>query len=343
VSPSCNSEDASWLHCFVDEQFDHSYGVVRHLLVLQRGEHRTFNVDANSCQDNKNTVKHKHVSPAHHSVWPDYSRILGFIKKNKLLQVFNGVPTPDSLEDGKIVAIVGKRGTQAHKNKYEICFKYSCFKPMFMKRDFIEHFLVEDDVAPKQSTLPQPEVSIEARGGTTSRCAATRAAAAKRARRTDPGILTLPELPPLTRAKSTVTDNASLTPRRRVGTTRPIRTPTTTPVSCMTDYAIQIKRFLTKVAVNELGDCPGSESDDDEENPSQGFCMNLLVSDDPWTTHAGISEDTVTIKEEDDVAYVEHNLADSEVESHHGLYWKRDGVLEEPQPKMPKTSGQLKP
>jgi hypothetical protein len=40
---------------------------------------------------------------------------------------------------------------------------------------------------------------------------------------------------------------------------------------------------------------------------------------------------------------VEHNLSDGEVESHHVLYWKRDGVLEEPQRKMPKTSGRLKP
>jgi hypothetical protein len=111
----------------------------------------------------------------------------------------------------------------------------------------------------------------------------------------------------------------------------------------MTGYAPQIRRFLTKVAVNELGDCPGSESDDDEENPPQGLYMNPLVSDNPWTTHAGISEDTVTIEEEDDVAYVEENLADGEVESHHGLYWKRDGVLEEPQRKMPKTIGRLKP
>jgi hypothetical protein len=66
-------------------------------------------------------------------------------------------------------------------------------------------------------------------------------------------------------------------------------------------------------------------------------------NDNPWTTHAGISEDTVTIEEEDYVASVEENLADGEVEYHHGLYWKRDGVLEEPQRKMLKTSGWLKP
>jgi hypothetical protein len=64
---------------------------------------------------------------------------------------------------------------------------------------------------------------------------------------------------------------------------------------------------------------PGSESDDNEENPSQGFYMNPLVSDYSWTTHAGISEDTVIIEEEDIVAYVEENLSEGEVESHHGL------------------------
>jgi hypothetical protein len=143
---------------------------------------------------------------------------------------------------------------------------------------------------------------------------------------------------------STITDNASLTPRRRgVTANQPIQTPTTTPVPYMTVSATQIRRFLTKVAVNELGDCPGSESDDDEENPYQGFYMYPLVSEDPRKTHYGISLDNVTIEEEDDVAYVEQNFADGEVESHHGLYWKRDGVLEQPQRKMPKTIGKLKP
>jgi hypothetical protein len=69
--------------------------------------------------------------------------------------------------------------------------------------------------------------------------------------------------------------------------------------------------------------------------------MNPLASDNPWKTHAGISEDTVSTEEEDDVAYVDQNIADCEVESHHGLNWKRDGVLEEPQYKMPKMSGRL--
>jgi hypothetical protein len=229
-------------------------------------------------------------------VWPDYSCLLEFIKKNKQLQVFNGVPPQDSLEDGKIVAIVGKRGTQAHKNKYEMCFEYYSFKPMFMKRDVIERFLVEGDVAPRQSTLPPPEVSIEAHGGTTSSRAATHAAAVKRARRTAPGISTLPELPRLTCATTNEIDTAALTPRRRGGTaSQPIQ-PTKTPVSYMTGYAPQIRRFVTKVTVNELGDCPSSESDNDEENPSQGFYMNPLVSDDSWTTHAGISEYTGTIE-----------------------------------------------
>jgi hypothetical protein len=151
-------------------------------------------------------------------VRPDYSRLLEFIKKNKRLQVFNGVPSPYLVEDGKIVAVVGKRGTQAHKNKYDMCFEYPSSKQMFMKRDVIERFPVEVDVAPTKSTLPPPEVSIEAHGGTASSRVVTCAGAAKRARRSDSCISTLPELPPLTHATTTVTDNAALTPRRRGGT-----------------------------------------------------------------------------------------------------------------------------
>jgi hypothetical protein len=147
-----------------------------------------------------------------------------------------------------------------------------------------------NNVAPGQSTLSPPEVC------TASIHVVTRAAAAKRARGTDPGISTLPEFLPLTRTTSTVTDNAALTPRRRGGTaSQTIQTTTTTPVYNMTGYAPQIRHILTKVAANKLGDCPGSQSDDDEINPSQGFYINPLVSDDPWTTYAGISEDTVSI------------------------------------------------
>jgi hypothetical protein len=177
------------------------------------------------------------------------------------------VSPPDSLQDGTIVAIVGKCGTQAQKNKYEMCFEYSSFKPMFMKRGVIVRFLVEGDVAPGKRNLPPPTVSIEDHDGTTSSHAATCVAAAKRARGTVPGVSTLPELPPVTRAMSTVTDNAILTPIRRSETaSQPIQTQTITPGSHMTGFAPQIRRFLTKVEGNELGDCPGSNGDDEEEN-----------------------------------------------------------------------------
>jgi hypothetical protein len=33
--------------------------------------------------------------------------------------------------------------------------------------------------------------------------------------------------------------------------------------------------------------------------------MNPLVSDDPWTAYAGVSEDIVSTEDEDDVAYEE--------------------------------------
>jgi hypothetical protein len=103
------------------------------------------------------------------------------------------------------------------------------------------------------------------------------------------------------------------------------------------------RRVLTKVAVNELGDFPHSESDEEEDNTSQRFYMNPLVSDDPWTTHVGVNKATVPKDADDDFAYVEHNLADSEVEYHHGLYWRRDGILKEPLHNMQKTCGRLNP
>jgi hypothetical protein len=65
---------------------------------------------------------HKVAFPLDASTWTDYSRLLELIKKNKRLQVFNGVPPPDLLEDGKFVAIVGKRGTQAHKTSMRCVF-----------------------------------------------------------------------------------------------------------------------------------------------------------------------------------------------------------------------------
>jgi hypothetical protein len=40
--------------------------------------------------------------PLDASVWPNYSLLLEFIKKNKRLQVVNGVPPPDSLEMKKM-------------------------------------------------------------------------------------------------------------------------------------------------------------------------------------------------------------------------------------------------
>jgi hypothetical protein len=105
----------------------------------------------------------------------------------------------------------------------------------------------------------------------------------------------------------------------------------------------QVQRLLTKVSGNELGECPDSESDDDEENPSQGLYMNHLVSGDPWTTHVDVSEATVSTDDDDYIDYMEHNLADGGVECHHGLQWRRYGVLEEPLNNMPKMYGRIKP
>jgi hypothetical protein len=62
-------------------------------------------------------IGRKVAFPLNASMRPDYSRLLEVINKNKQLQICNGVPPPDSLEDGEIVAIVSKRGTQDHKKQ----------------------------------------------------------------------------------------------------------------------------------------------------------------------------------------------------------------------------------
>jgi hypothetical protein len=170
------------------------------------------------CGPEEDYTGRKVLFPLDALIWPGYARLLELIKNNKQLQVSNGVPPSDSLVDGKIETIVGKRGTQAHKNKYDMCFEYSSFKPMFMKRDVIERFLVQVVFDPRQIILPPPEVSIEAHGGTTYSQAAARAAAAKRARSAVPGVSAMPELPPVICATAALNDNAALTPIRRGGT-----------------------------------------------------------------------------------------------------------------------------
>jgi hypothetical protein len=55
-----------------------------------------------------------------------------------------------------------------------------------------------------------------------------------------------------------------------------------------------------------------------------------------------ISQATLSIDgddDDDDVCYVEHDLAGGEVESHHGLYSRHDGILEELLCKMLKVRG----
>jgi hypothetical protein len=52
-------------------------------------------------------------------------------KKDKLFSSFNGDPPHNSLVNGKIITIVGKRGTPSHRNKFEMNFEYSFFKPFW--------------------------------------------------------------------------------------------------------------------------------------------------------------------------------------------------------------------
>jgi hypothetical protein len=63
--------------------------------------------------------------PPETSLWPEYQRLSDRIHKYKRLTMYNRMPPPGAMKDVKIVAVVGKRGNLAHRNKYEINFKYS--------------------------------------------------------------------------------------------------------------------------------------------------------------------------------------------------------------------------
>jgi hypothetical protein len=63
--------------------------------------------------------------PPDTSLWPEYQCPTDRIHKDKRLTMFNRMPPPGAMKDGKIVAVVGKRGTLAHRNKYEVNFEYS--------------------------------------------------------------------------------------------------------------------------------------------------------------------------------------------------------------------------
>jgi hypothetical protein len=68
------------------------------------------------------------------------------------------------------------------------------------------------------------------------------------------------------------------------------------------------------------------------------------VGDDLWTTRADAFENREPRDVRDDSGdlHVVPHLRDQDVENHHGVYWKRDGVLAAPVKKMAGTQGRLK-
>jgi hypothetical protein len=95
--------------------------------------------------------------------------------------MYNRMPPQCAMKDDKIVAVVGKRGILAHRNKYEVNFENSFFKAMFRRRDVIKMFLVPGDVAPSQITLSTGDASILAHGVTCATRHAARVAASQTA------------------------------------------------------------------------------------------------------------------------------------------------------------------
>jgi hypothetical protein len=112
--------------------------------------------------------------------------------------------------------------------------------------------------------------------------------------------------------------------------------PSRTPGPHIQGLAPSICTFLTRVSGKEAEDCPHSESDEKEENPSQGFYTNPLFSEEPWTHRARTDNNKYPVfdnGEDSDISVPPSGLANKNVKTHHGLYWQRDGVMEEPKKK----------
>jgi hypothetical protein len=58
----------------------------------------------------------------------------------------------------------------------------------------------------------------------------------------------------------------------------------------MTDLPVGARHLVMKVPETELGDCPESESNDEEEDPSKRFYTTPLLGDDLRTTRADVSK-----------------------------------------------------
>jgi hypothetical protein len=175
-------------------------------------------------------------------------------------------------------------------------------------------FLVPVDVAPSQITLPTADASILAHGGTCATRHAARVAASRTASRTGTHVLRLSDVAAVILPMNETATAIQNPSRSRLNNNQPSRT----PGQHIQGLAPSVRKFLTRVSVNEAGDCPHSKSDDEEEIPSQGFYTNPLVSDEPWTSHACTDddEDPVFDNEEDsDIAILLSDLAIENVEN----------------------------
>jgi hypothetical protein len=154
---------------------------------------------------------------------------------------------------------------------------------MFLKRGAMKEFLVTGDVVPSQSTLPTAEASILVNG---ENCVTRHAAQAADAwsgtrcpRCTDVAHVGVP------------TNTIAAASRNPSQSSSNNNQPSQTPQTYIQGLAPSMHTFLTRVSGNKAGDCPYSESDNEEENPSQGFYANSLFTYKPWTIRARTGDD----------------------------------------------------
>jgi hypothetical protein len=235
---------------------------------------------------------------------------------------------------------MGKQGTPTHKGNHEINFEYSSFKSILVKRDIIDQFLLIGDVV-----LPQvPPIAVahatHYTGATTRTASAISATTNNRTAQPSVPLLSLPNITAVTPTLPPLpTMNAQ-------STIASVPETNLTPHPYLPSLSRSVVRILTRVSTNESGDCPESESDDEDSNRGTSGYSDPLV-DGMWGSHDGADtycpwEASTEAADEEEPCLRDLSLRDNDVEEHHGLVWKRDGALDDPN-KMALSEGRLIP
>jgi hypothetical protein len=168
----------------------------------------------------------------------------------------NHHPPPEAFENGKGIAVVGKKGTRTHKGKQEINFEYSSFKPVVPSASnscqccHSIYWCHNEDAAEISATATTTK-----NDGTTQTSIPHFPVANQTA--------VTPSLPHFSKTNEPATNDNTAVPQANL-----------TPCLYLPGLSRNAVLKLTRVSPNELGDCPASEidSDDDSNRGTSAYC-----------------------------------------------------------------------